>query len=168
MVERRRPANRRSRQGVPGKQGGQRPGRARRRSPPAPRGGGGPSPLVIVMIALPILGILGVIGYQASKDEPQVVVKDENEPLEELIDGVSSLEKEGHRVMTLLKNESSDARSAADAYRDRIDGWLTRWDELTRDMRDEEGRWKEEYAGYSEYRRRVTIVRHDFLKADPF
>ncbi|MCZ6796055.1 MAG: hypothetical protein O7J95_20800 [Planctomycetota bacterium] len=121
------------------------------------------------MIAVPIVGIIAVVvSRSVGNEEPAAVAKDENVDLRQLTDEVPELERDGYEVIRLLRKESPQAGSRAAAFRERIDGWLDRWESLTQGLRDAEGAWKPEFAGYSRFGQRVSRLRNDFLKVDNF
>jgi len=160
--ERRRPA---------GSAGRRQPSRnARRPAPAGPPPKGGPSVGVILLIGLPALGIVAVLAIKMlGTDEPPPQVHDDNQAMNRLLGQVNELEREGHEVLVLLRGDLTDrVRARAEAFRERAGNWMDEFEILTRDLRDDKGRLKEEYQGYSEDRSRINQVLLEFNKSSPF
>ncbi|MBN1443052.1 MAG: hypothetical protein JXA90_10090 [Planctomycetes bacterium] len=146
-----------------------RGGRPSRGAPAARAASQKPSPAVIIMIILPVLGIAGMGGYLLmNKEQPAESKPDKSTRLDDLVARVDGFEQEEQDVVRRLRAEEPGAQERAEALMDRIGAWLEEWDGVTAELRDAKGRWKEEYSGYSVFATRINKLRQNLYRSMNF
>jgi hypothetical protein len=162
---------RRSGSGARGRSGGAKRSGPSRGSRGAPAKPGAPPVAIALFIGLPLVAIIALGGYYVSKrrppEEEPVTQIDPNAEINALRSQIDQLDKEAHQVIVGLRRGDEQLKKKVGSVRKKLEAWMTKWDESTKDLRTAEG-WKPGYEGFGADRRRMNTVISDFNRESGF
>ena len=148
-----------------------RPAGRRRPSPAAQAAAspGVPKWMLLLIIAVPAAGILGVVGWSQMRSAPDPVVVDPNQEIAALEGKIKGFQTEYQAVVKLIREEQKDeASSRGRRLGDRLSGWLDDWEAVMGPHRDEHGELPPELDGYEAVPVPVLRIRADLVRITGF
>ena len=128
-----------------------------------------PKWLLVLIIAVPAAGILGVVSWSQMKPGPEPVVVDPNKEIAALEGKIKGLQTEYRAVVKLMREEQNDeARSRGRRLGDRLSDWLDDWEAVMASYRNEDGELPPELDGYEAVPQPILLIRNDLLKSTGF
>lgn len=128
-----------------------------------------PKWLLILIIAVPAAGILGVIGWSQVGRGPDTVVVDPNREIAALEGQIKGLQTEYQAVARLIRDEQRDeASSRGRRLEDRLSRWLDDWEAVMEPLRGDDGDLPPELEGYEAVPVPVLRIRNDLMRITGF
>jgi hypothetical protein len=125
--------------------------------------------LLILIIAVPAAGILGVIGWSRMRSGPEPIVVDPNRQVAALEGQIKGLETEYQAVARLIREEQKEeASSRGRRLVDRLSKWLDDWEAVMAPLRGEDGDLPPELEGYESVPVPVLRIRNDLMRITGF
>ncbi len=126
---------------------------------------GMPKWMLVLIIAVPAAGILGVVGWSQTKSGPAAVVVDPNKDIAALEGRIKGFQTEYQAVVKLIRDEQKDeASSRGTRLADRLSGWLDDWEVVMASYRNEDGDLPPELEGYEAVPVPVLRIRADLMR----
>lgn len=128
-----------------------------------------PKWLLVLIIAVPAAGILGVVAWSQMRPEPETEVVDPNRKIAALEAEIGKIQKEFHAVSTLIRQEQEvEARARRKRLEERINRWLDEWEAILQPLRTADGDLPPDLQGYESVPAPVLRLRNDLLKISGF
>ena len=125
--------------------------------------------MLVLIIAVPAAGILGVVGWSQMKSGPETVVVDPNQEIVALEGRIKGFQKEYQAVIKLNREEQmEEANSRGRRLGDRLSQWLDDWEVVMASHRNEDGDLPPDLEGYEAVPVPVLRIRNDLLKSTGF
>lgn len=124
-----------------------------------------PKWMLVLIIAVPAAGILGVVGWSQVKSGPAAVVVDPNKDIAVLEGRIKGFQTEYQAVVKLIREEQKDeASSRGTRLGDRLSAWLDDWEAVMAPHRNEDGELPPEFDGYEAVPVPVLRIRNDLMR----
>ena len=128
-----------------------------------------PKWVLVLIIAVPAAGILGVVGWSKMRSGPDPVVVDPNQKIKVLEGKIKGFQKEYQAVVKLIHEEQKDeASSRGQRLGDRLSEWLDDWALVMAPHRNEDGELPPEFDGYDTVPFPVQRIRNDLMRITGF
>ena len=128
-----------------------------------------PQWLLILIIAVPATGILGVVGWSQLRPGPEKQVVDPNQTISSLEAKIKGFQTEYQAVVKLIRAEQKEeASTRGKRLADRLSTWLDDWETVITPFRDKDGNLPPELEGYEASPVPVLRLRNDLMRVMGF